>query len=49
MVASRLAKNLINWKQLGEPLISSLKEQLIRISELELSKDLREVINKSLT
>jgi len=49
MIASRLAKNLINWKQLESPLWNKLKSQLIRISKIDnISKDLNEIINKAL-
>jgi hypothetical protein len=49
MIASRLAKNLINWRHLEESLWKKLKNQLIRISkENNLSGDLSEVINKAL-
>jgi len=49
MIASRLAKTLINWKSLDLIFQDKLKDQLIRISKTsDLSKDLSEVINKSL-
>jgi len=49
MIASRLAKNLINWKQLELSLWNKLKFQLIRISKIDnISKDLNEVVNKAL-
>jgi len=49
MIASRLSKNLISWKNLCEINSNLMKEQLERInSENELSPDLAEVVRKGL-
>lgn len=49
MIASRLAKTIINWKCLKSKLWENLKSELIRISKVKnISTDLREVIEKSL-
>lgn len=49
MIASRLAKSMVNWRNLENSLSQKLKEELIRISNIDnISKDLSEIINKAL-
>ena len=47
-VAARMAAPLTRWKRLEPKRRELLKQQILRLQQLELSKDLDEIINKSL-
>ncbi|MEE4254878.1 MAG: aminopeptidase N, partial [Desulfuromusa sp.] len=47
-VAARMAAPLTRWKRLEPKRRELLKQQILRLQQMELSKDLYEIINKSL-
>lgn len=48
-IAARLATPFTRWQRFDEPRQVLMKEQLKRLDQLDLSRDLREVVTKSLT